>query len=69
MFLYFVNSTIMRTFLNHASQTVMRGAKNEIVIKSTVSVAELQKCVDNLSRELRETDTMIQGANWLNDLI
>ena len=69
MFLYFVNSTTLRTFLNHASQTVMRGTKNEIVIKSTVSVAELQKCVDNLSRELRETDTMIQGANWLNDLI
>ena len=59
----------LRTFLNHASQTVIRGAKNEIVIKSTVSVSELQKNVDELSRELRETDTVIQAANWSNDLI
>ena len=60
---------IMRNFLNTASEKVSRYSKTEIRILSTVSVSELQKEVDRLSKELRETDETIQGLNWTTDLI
>ena len=34
-----------------------------------VLLAELQKQVDRLSKELRETDETIQGLNWTTELI
>jgi uncharacterized coiled-coil DUF342 family protein len=61
--------SIMRSFLNTASEKVSRYSKAEIKILSTVSVSELQKEVDGLSQELRETDETIQGLNWTTDLI
>ncbi|MBE6723910.1 MAG: hypothetical protein E7576_01740 [Ruminococcaceae bacterium] len=60
---------ITRRFLNAASQTGMRSRGSEIVLKSSVSVREMQKTVDELSKALRETDTAIQAANWSNDLL
>lgn len=60
---------IMRGFLYTASQLGMRTGKNEIIIRSTVSVEQLQKDADLLSKELRETDTTIQAANWTTDLL
>ncbi len=60
---------IMRSFLNTASEKVSRYSKTEIRILSTVSVSELQKELDQLSKELRETDETIQGLNWTTDLI
>lgn len=60
---------IMRSFLNAASEKVSRYTKTEIRILSTVSVSKLQKEVDKLSKELRETDETIQGLNWTTDLI
>ena len=60
---------IMRTFLDSASEKVTRYTKTEIKIKSTIPVAELQKEVDRLSKELRETDETIQGLNWTTELI
>ena len=60
---------VTRHFLQTASQTAMRSRGSEIIVKSTVSVRELQKTVDALSKELRETDTAIQAANWSADLI
>ncbi len=60
---------IMRSFLNSASEKVSRYTKTEIRILSTVSVSKLQKEVDKLARELRETDETIQGLNWTTDLI
>ena len=60
---------IMRSFLNTASEKVSRYSKTEIRILSTVSVADLQKEVDNLSKELRETDETIQGLNWTTELL
>ena len=47
---------IMRSFLNTASEKVSRYSKTEIRILSTVSVSDLQKELDGLSKELRETD-------------
>ena len=60
---------ILRTFLNHASDKVNRYSKAEIKILSTVPVADLQKNVDNLSKELRIIDETIQGLNWTTELI
>ena len=60
---------IMRSFLNTASEKISRYSKTEIRILSTVSVSELQKELDKLSKELRETDETIQGLNWTTELI
>lgn len=60
---------ILRDFLNVASSKSMRNRGSEIVIKSTVSVSEIQKNVDSISKQLREIDTKIQGINWTTDLI
>lgn len=60
---------IMRAFLDSASEKVSRYSKTEIKIMSTVPVAELQKEVDKLSKQLRETDETIQGLNWTTELI
>ena len=60
---------IMRDFLNASSEKVSRYAKAEIKIFSTVPVSELQKQVDAYSRQLRETDELIQGLNWTTELI
>ena len=61
--------TIMHDFLFAASQIGPRSAKTEILIRPSVPVAEIQKNVDLLSRELRETDTKIQAANWTTELL
>ena len=55
--------------MDKASEKVSRYSKTEIRILSTVSVSDLQKEVDKLSKELRETDETIQGLNWTTDLI
>ncbi len=60
---------IMRDFLNASSEKVSRYSKAEIKICSTVSVSELQKQVDAYSRQLRETDELIQTLNWTTELI
>lgn len=60
---------LMRSFLNSASAKVDRYARTEIKIHSTVQVAQLQKDVDKLSKELRELDERIQELNWTTDLI
>ena len=60
---------ILRTFLDNASAPVSRYSLKEIMVFSTVDVKELQKSVDALSKELREVDEKIQGANWTIDLI
>ncbi len=61
--------TIMRNFLNVSSDKVSRYSKAEIKIMSTVEVTVLQKELDGLSKELRETDEKIQELNWTTELI
>lgn len=62
-------NAILRDFLSCASNLVTRATRGEIKIRSTVKVAELQKQVDALSKELRELDTRIQGLNWTTELL
>ncbi len=60
---------IMRNFLDNASNQVNRMTRSEIKIKSTVPVNRIQKTLDGLSRELRETDEMLQELNWTTELL
>ncbi len=60
--------SIMRDFLDEASSKVDRYSRTEIKIESSVDVAKLQKQVDALSKELRETDEKLQELNWTTEL-
>lgn len=60
---------IMRNFRDNSSSKVNRMTHTEIKIMSTVPVAQIQKTVDALSKELRETDEVIQQLNWTTELI
>ena len=60
---------ILREFIEIASQKVNLYSATEIKIFSTVNIPEQQKNLDKLSKEIRETDTKLQQANWTIDLI
>ena len=64
-----LKSNILRGFLNIAGQTENLYSTTEIKIMSTVDVPALQKELDLLSKKIRETDTELQQANWLTELI
>ena len=64
-----LKSNILRGFLNIAGQKVNLYSTTEIKIMSTLDVPALQKELDLLSKKIRETDTELQQANWLTELI
>ena len=61
--------SIMRDFLQQASQRIDRYSKTEIKILPTVDVTAMQKTVDAKSKELRQLDAAIQKLNWNTMLI
>ena len=61
--------SIMRDFLQQASQRIDRYSKTEIKILPTVDVTAMQKTVDAKSQELRQLDAAIQKLNWNTMLI
>ncbi|AOR24439.1 DIP1984 family protein [Clostridium taeniosporum] len=61
--------SILRTFVNTASEKIDRYSNKEIKILSTVDVAEKQAEVDSLSKEYRIIDTKLQGLNWTIDVV
>ncbi|MGI4790429.1 MAG: DIP1984 family protein, partial [Janthinobacterium lividum] len=46
-----------------------RTTRSEVKFKSTGSVPDVQKRVDDLSKTYRETDSTIQELNWKTDLM
>ena len=60
---------ILREFIEIASQKINLYSTTEIKVFSTINVPEQQKQLDKLSKEIRETDTKLQQANWTIDLI
>ena len=58
-----------RRVLNEASQPTRRAMRSEIKILSTINVRDRQKQIDDLAKELRLTDNLIQQANWTTDLM
>lgn len=58
-----------RRFLEEASRLFNRYSKTEILVKSTVNVAQLHAEIDAMAREIRERDTRIQELNWTTELL
>ena len=58
----------LRATLDAANVRSDRYSRNEIKFIRTIDVNELQKRVDDLSRDLRELDSKLQQANWMTDL-
>ena len=59
----------LRAILEAANVRSDRFSRNEIKFVRTIDVNELQKKVDDLSRDLRELDSRLQQANWMTDLL
>ena len=64
-----LKTSILRGFLQEASEKIERYSSKEIRILSTVNVSELQTRIDHMSQELRLLDVKIQSLNWSVDLI
>ena len=60
---------ILREFIEISSQKISLYSSTEIKVFSTINVPAQQKQLDKLSKEIRETDTKLQQANWTIDLI
>ena len=52
-----------------ASTRQDRYSKSEVKFVATLSIAKLQKQVDQLSKEFRELDTRLQALNWQTELM
>lgn len=60
--------SILGTLLSGGNEITTRVTRTEIRILPAFDVKAVQKQVDGLSRELRETDTKLQEQNWLTEL-
>ena len=58
----------LRSTLDAANVRSDRYSRNEIKFVRTIDVNDLQKKVDDLSKDLRELDSKLQQANWMTDL-
>ncbi|WP_300409363.1 DIP1984 family protein [Lagierella sp.] len=61
--------SILRSAIDSASEIADRVYKTDIKILPTISVKDTQKEVDRLSKELRETELLIQESNWTTELV
>lgn len=57
-----------RNLVNEASCLAQRATRTEIKIVSAVDVKKVQKQTDELAKELRLVDNLIQQSNWLTEL-
>ena len=64
-----VKITVYKDIVSNASQTARRARMSEIKILSAVDVRELQKRIDDMSKEFRVTDNRIQALNWSTELM
>ena len=60
---------IYRSAYSNAIIRSDRYSRNEIRFVSAIDIESLQKKIDTMSKRYRELDTIIQQANWTNDLI
>lgn len=58
-----------RRAAGEASMSTDRARGTEIKVKSVIKASELQKLVDQMSKELRLLDNRLQATNWTVDLI
>jgi hypothetical protein len=61
--------SMYRSLASEATPKQDRYSKKEIKFLSAISVSEIQLKADNTAKDLRELDSLIQQANWNNDLV
>jgi Family of unknown function (DUF6847) len=64
-----LRQAVLRQVANTAGEQQQRYGKAEIRILPTVDVGELRRRGDELARERRELDTVIQETNWTTELV
>ena len=57
-----------RDAVHQASLSTSRARGTEIKVKPLLKAADLQKQIDLMSKELRETDNLLQETNWKTEL-
>ena len=55
--------------IDQASQVSNRYSRSEILVLPSINVKETQKKVDQLAKDIRELDNLIQATNWNTELI
>lgn len=60
---------ILGNFIQSGSMLVNRNTHTEIKILSTFNISDMQKKIDDLSKEIRQIDTKIQELNWTTELL
>lgn len=58
-----------RRMVHTASESAYRARGTEIKVKPVIKAAEIQKQLDQMSKELRLLDNKLQATNWTVDLI
>ena len=61
--------TALNNLIAAASQVSNRYSRSEILVLPSIDVKETQKKVDQLAKDIRELDNLIQATNWNTDLI
>ena len=64
-----VKISVYKEIAYTASQTAYRATHTEIKIKPAIVVADWQKEIDAMAKELRLLDNKLQESNWNTDLI
>jgi len=55
--------------LSESATVDLRYSRNEIIQRSSISVPEMQKMINELAKTYREIDTKLQALNWSTDLM
>jgi hypothetical protein len=60
---------LLKAVTDAASVRQDRSTKSEVKFVASVSVAKLQKEIDQLAKRFREVDTRLQELNWRTELV
>jgi hypothetical protein len=64
-----IKRNVLTALLEEASIKQDRYSRSEVKFLSTVDISQVQKQIDNISKQYRELDFRIQEKNWSVDLI
>ena len=64
-----VKLSAYRDLVYIAGQSTSRARGTEIKVKSLLKAGDLQKVADQIAKEVRELDNLLQETNWKTKLI
>ncbi len=64
-----LEQSVLQSAADTASNRFDRYSRSEIRRVATIDVAALRRNIDDLARQRRELDTLIQATNWTTDLL